>query len=81
MRDLLVTCISVLCLSALADEHSCPEDRPYPRGSTACDSCPWEETFEKWQEGVLGETRPSSLFKPLSIFVDSNDLNFPFSVH
>ena len=47
---------------ALAD-HSCPdEERPYPRGGSACDSCDWESELERYREGELSTTRASTVF-------------------
>lgn len=62
---LKLTTIKLICLLALttfADEHSCPDERPYPRGGDACDSCPWEETLAQYQAGELSETRESEVF-------------------
>ena len=50
-----------LTTTILANNHSCPADRPYPRGNDACDSCPWKETIAEYQAGNLSEIRDSKV--------------------
>ena len=61
--------------STLAENHSCPDDRPYQRGSTACDSCPWEQTLTQYRTGKLSTARSSTVFSHsirVSVVCDTN---------
>lgn len=51
-----------MSFSVDGNDHSCPDARPHPRGTDACDSCPWEETLEQYQAGELSTVRPSEIF-------------------
>lgn len=64
MKLKLAACVTICALAyvAVASDHECPADRPYPRGSDACDSCPWEETLALYKSGELSETRKSQVF-------------------
>ena len=55
-------------------DHHCPDERPYPRGSTACDSCDWRTTLESYRTGDLSTIRESRLFDhqlQVSVFCDA----------
>ena len=52
----------VVALQTLADNHSCPDDKPFPRGSDACDRCDWKDVLEKYEAGDLSVTRESEVF-------------------
>lgn len=52
----------VYSCSVLGDTRPCPDERPYPRGTTACDSCPWKETLASYQAGELSTLRDSEVF-------------------
>lgn len=47
---------------AHSDSHACSAERPYPRGVSACDRCPWEETLAAYQSGSLSTVRKSKIF-------------------
>lgn len=62
-------------LPAFADEHSCPADRPYPRGKSACDSCDADNLTHQYSLGALSETRASAVFDHeirVTVFCDAN---------
>ncbi len=72
---MLVLVITVLAPFSSSDDHSCPDDRPYPRGRSACDSCPWQETLDKYQAGELSTIRKSEVFDhsiSVSVVCDEN---------
>lgn len=57
-----------------ADEHSCPGDRPYPQGESACDSCDARDLLLRYDRGELSETRASAVFdheNGVTVFCDS----------
>lgn len=58
----LVLTLPVLSSSILGDTHTCPDDRPYPRGGSACDSCPWEQSVDQYLDGELSTLRESKVF-------------------
>lgn len=67
--------IAIFLIFSLPILAECPEDRPYPRGSGACDSCPWEQTVEDYKAGELSEIRDSQVFGHqirVSIVCDTN---------
>ncbi len=49
-------------MSIYADNHSCPDERPHPRGVDACDSCPWEDVLADYKAGELSTIRESEVF-------------------
>lgn len=60
---LLTLSAMLLVETVSADNGSCPEARPYPRGTSACDSCPWEETLADYEAGELSTIRESDVFE------------------
>ena len=73
LRRLPVAWAFLATVGAWADHH-CPDDRPYPRGSTACDSCDWRATLESYRGGDLSTVRESRLFEhqlQVSVFCDA----------
>ena len=75
MRYLLVVCAFFGAFPAFADDHSCPADRPYPRGSAGCDSCDAADLVDRYNRGELTETRASTVFDhkvSVTVFCDDN---------
>ncbi|MCY4096201.1 MAG: hypothetical protein OXG05_13865 [Gammaproteobacteria bacterium] len=52
---------ALLCASTFAHDHSCPAERPYPRGDT-CDTCAWRDVLAQYQTGALSDTRESEVY-------------------
>lgn len=68
-------CLVLAVLPALADDHSCPTERPYPRGESACDSCEADDLLRRYRLGELSETRASAVFDhriKVAVFCDAN---------
>ena len=79
MKVVTLALLPLLCTSVFADNHDvCPEGT-YPRGNT-CDSCPWEDTFEKYKNGELSITRNSEVFEHAIRVSVACDANRPIDV-
>lgn len=65
LRIFSIVCLAVIAIETLADNQSCPGEKPFPRGSDACDRCDWKDVLEKYETGDLSVTRESEVFDHL----------------